>query len=282
MATRRKLDEALDYGRQLQSVHELQAAGNGAAADDILAILDVSEVDADAQPKKITLQELVNAGGGQNAAGSTTEIQYNTAGSLDASPDLTWDDTTKELTVGGDVNLDDGGTYTTTFQLVTPTANRVIAFPDATGTVALVGGASGQVTYNSGGALAGSSALTFDPSVGLRTTLRFGYGTGAGGTVTQATNKSTGVTLNVPCGQITMSNANLVAGTAVSFVLTNDRIEATDLLIINHSGGGTAGAYMFGARPAAGSCTITVRNITAGDLAEAVVVGFAIIKSVTA
>jgi hypothetical protein len=64
MARRRKLDDALDFGRHLQSVHELQSAGATAASDDILAILDVSEVDADGQPKKITLQELVTAGGG--------------------------------------------------------------------------------------------------------------------------------------------------------------------------------------------------------------------------
>ena len=42
--------------------------------------------------------------------------------------------------VDGDITLDDGGTYTTTLQLITPTANRTISFPDATGTVGLVGG----------------------------------------------------------------------------------------------------------------------------------------------
>lgn len=213
------------------------------------------------------------------AGGSNTQVQFNDGGALAGSADLTWDDTAKELGVGGDINLDDGGTYSTTVQMVTPTANRVISFPDATGTAALVAGSSTQVQVNTSGALAGYSSLTFDPSTGLRTTLRFGYAAGAGGTVTQATNKSTGVTLNNPCGQITMNAASLAAGTAVSFTLTNDRIDATDLLIVNHSSGGTAGAYMFGCRPGAGSCVITVRNITAGALAEAVVIGFAVLKS---
>ena len=36
-----------------------------------------------------------------------------------------------------------------------------------------------------------------------------------GGTVTQATNKSTGVTLNTESGQITMNNAQLNAGVIV-------------------------------------------------------------------
>jgi len=60
-----------------------------------------------------------------------------------------------DLDVSGDITLDDGGTYTTTVQVVTPTADRTISFPDATGTVALVAGSTGQVTYNDAGAQAG-------------------------------------------------------------------------------------------------------------------------------
>jgi hypothetical protein len=61
----------------------------------------------------------------------------------------------EEIDVNGDITLDDGGTYTTTLQTVTPTANRTISFPDATGTVGLVAGSSGQLVYNSAGAYAG-------------------------------------------------------------------------------------------------------------------------------
>jgi len=61
----------------------------------------------------------------------------------------------EELDVNGDIVLDDGGTYTTTVQVVTPTANRTISFPDATGTVGLVAGSSGQLVYNAAGAYAG-------------------------------------------------------------------------------------------------------------------------------
>ena len=94
------------------------------------------------------------------AGGSDTQVQYNDGGSLAGSADLTWDDTGKELNVGGDINLDDGGTYETTVQVVTPTANRTISFPDATGTVALVAGSSGQLTYNSSGAQAGLTSAS--------------------------------------------------------------------------------------------------------------------------
>ena len=81
MATRRKLDDALDYGRSMQPIHELQSAGASASPEDIVAILDISEVDADAQPKKITLQELVAAaggGGGAESLGDLTDVDLTT------------------------------------------------------------------------------------------------------------------------------------------------------------------------------------------------------------
>jgi hypothetical protein len=109
-----------------------------------------------------------------------------------------------------------------------------------------------------------------------------GYITGEGGTVTQATSKATAVTLSKKCGQITMHNASLAADTTVSFTLTNTTIVATDLLVLNHVSGGTAGSYLLNAQAAAGSASINVRNVTAGALGEAIVIGFAVIKAVTA
>ena len=176
------------------------------------------------------------------------------------------------IDVNGDITLDDGGTYETTVQLVTPTANRTISFPDATGTVALVAGSNGQVAYNNAGAQAGGN-LSYDDTAGT-----FGYGSGRG-TVTQATNKSTGVTLNAPCGAITMNGAALNADTTVSFTLTNSSIAANDLLVLNHISGGTVGSYVLNAQAAAGSASINITNISTGSLSEAIVIGFAIIKS---
>jgi len=109
-----------------------------------------------------------------------------------------------------------------------------------------------------------------------------GYATGAGGAVTQATSKATGVTLDKASGQITMNNAALGAGTIVSFVLTDSAIAAGDVLVLNHISGGTPGSYTLNARCAAGSATIDVRNNTAGSLSEAIVIAFAVIKAVAA
>jgi hypothetical protein len=183
-----------------------------------------------------------------------------------------------ETKLSTDLKLDDGGTFTTTVQCVTPTANRTISFPDLTGTVALVAGSNGQVPYNASGVLAGSST-TFSPTDGTRFIVPFGYGTGAGGAVTQATNKSTAVTLNANCGQITMHNATLSGDTTVSFGLSNSTVASGDVLVLNHVAGGTFGSYLLNARTVASSGTIDVRNITGSGLGEAIVIGFAVIKA---
>ena len=110
----------------------------------------------------------VGAGGGGSTSpgGSTTQVQFNDAGAFGADADLTWNKTTNVLGVTGDVNLSDGGTYTTTLQTITPTAARTISFPDATGTVGLVGGSSGNLTFNNAGAYAGVANSSVDNATG--------------------------------------------------------------------------------------------------------------------
>ena len=106
-----------------------------------------------------------------------------------------------------------------------------------------------------------------------------GYGTGAQGTVTQATSKSTGVTLNKSAGQITMNGAALAGATAVSFTLTNSTISSKDVIILTIGSGATATAYTaYVSSMAAGSAVITLRNLTAStSYSEAVVLNFALI-----
>ena len=213
-------------------------------------------------------------GGGGVPGGSDQEIQYNDNGSFAGSTSLKWDESVKKLTVGGDLYLN-GGTnsqFDTIFQTVTPTETRVITFPDNTGVVALVSGMNGQVMYNNLGKLDGGN-LFYSVSDGV-----FGYGLGRG-SIDQSINKSTGVTLNAPCGQIKMNGATLAANTTVTFILTNSSIKAGDVLILNHLSGGTAGAYTLNAQTVDGSANINVRNIIASNLSEEIVINFAIIKS---
>lgn len=110
-----------------------------------------------------------------------------------------------------------------------------------------------------------------------------GYATGAGGTVTQGTSKSTGVTLNKNTGTITMHNAALNATTSVAFTLTNSTIAATDVVHVVIKSGATSSSYFVQVEAvAAGSCVICVRNYTGGNLSEALVLSFVVIKGVAA
>lgn len=110
-------------------------------------------------------------------------------------------------------------------------------------------------------------------------TIPSGYSTGAGGTVTQATSKATGVTLSKVTGQITMFNDALAGGAKVSFVVTNTAVAAVDAITVSVASGGTANAYRAAVTAvAASSFTITVENITGGSLSESPVINFLVWK----
>ena len=108
-----------------------------------------------------------------------------------------------------------------------------------------------------------------------------GYTADAQGTVTQATSKSTAVTLNKSAGQITMNNAALASVTNVTFTLNNSLISVNDIVILNVAAGATAGAYnCWVSGLSAGSVSITLRNISGGSLSEAVVINYSLIHNV--
>jgi hypothetical protein len=130
----------------------------------------------------------------------------------------------------------------------------------------------------------GVSRLQVDASGNVLVTSSggLGYGTGSGGTVTQATSKSTAVTLNKPTGQITMNNAALAAGTSVSFNVVNSLATTGDVCVVVVSWGIDPSKYSVRAGCGSGYLQITVKNETAGSLSEALVINFALIKGATA
>jgi hypothetical protein len=172
--------------------------------------------------------------------------------------------------------------------LSNPTGTATLRIGSVSGIIvgsAPTGGDKGAGTINAAAGLYVQGVLVASSTGFVGTSVPtggVGYATGAGGTVTQATSKSTGVTLNKATGQITMNAAALAAGTIVSFVLTNSAVAATDVLVLNHISGGTVGAYTLNAQCAAGSATINIRNNTGGSLSDAIVIQFALIKGVNA
>lgn len=155
----------------------------------------------------------------------------------------------------------------------------------STASATLTGGSIDSVPIG-GTTPAAGSFTTVAASTSVRSTSSanpIGYNSGAGGTVTQNANKSTGVTLNRPTGSITMNAGALAASTSVTFTLTNSTITADDIVVVSIRSGATANSYMAAVTAiAAGSCSITLRNTSAGSLSEAVVLNFAVIKGAVA
>jgi hypothetical protein len=115
------------------------------------------------------------------------------------------------------------------------------------------------------------SVLAINPTGGL------GYGVGAGGAVTQATSRTTGVTLDKVCGSITLVSA-LALITFLSFTVTNATVAATDTVVVVQKSG-TDLYEIHVTAVAAGSFRITFRT-TGGTSTEQPVFNFAVIKAV--
>jgi hypothetical protein len=190
------------------------------------------------------------------------------------------------------------GTNVQAFLAVPSSANLRAAMTDETGTGVLVFATSPTLTTPtitnptvSTGTFTSPTLIT--PAIGVATgtsltatgviastgTAGVGYATGAGGTVTQGTNRTTGVTLNKTAGAITLFSA-AGSATAATFTVTNSTVAATDVIILNQKSGTDLYDLMVTA-VAAGSFNITFRT-TGGTTTETPVFNFAVIKGVAA
>ena len=138
------------------------------------------------------------------------------------------------LTIPDFANVSDEFTFKTKAQTLSNKTFIAPALGVATGT-----------SFTATGLIKSSS-----PSAGI------GYATGAGSTVTQATSKSTGVTINAICGAITMNGAALANGVNAGFTVTNSSVAAADVVVVNIKSGSTASAY-----------NLTVDAVAAGSFA---------------
>lgn len=103
-----------------------------------------------------------------------------------------------------------------------------------------------------------------------------GVGYGSGSAVTQASSRTTGVTINAYSGAITLVSA---AGstTPASFTVTNSTVEATDTVVLSQKSGTDIYDLSVSA-VAAGSFRITF-NTKSGTTTEQPVINFAVIKA---
>ena len=114
-----------------------------------------------------------------------------------------------------------------------------------------------------------------------------GYGTGSGGSVIQATSKSTTVTLNKTSGRITTINDAIPAGGGITFTFANSTISPTDVLIVNvvHPSDASYTSYYYEVKASVlaigGNAYISLKNVFTSSLSDAVIINFAVIKGVT-
>lgn len=143
-------------------------------------------------------------------------------------------------------------------------------------------GASGSTTTISVGptAGAGGGTVTFNGGLTLVGSIApLGYATGAGGTVTQLTSRTTGVTLNKVSGAITLFAA---AGstTPATFTVTNTLVAITDTITLNQRSGTNLYQAIVTA-VAAGSFNVTFWT-TGGVASDSPVFNFNVLKGVNA
>lgn len=124
------------------------------------------------------------------------------------------------------------------------------------------------------------SARTIDPTFGQP--VKIGNFSG-GSSVTQATNRTTGVTINAVSGTITTNTASLAAEAAAVFTVTCNQAFTDDIVVVSIQGGSNGGNTTVTVTAiAAGSFNITVANQNAaGGGAEtgAIAIGFLIMKA---
>jgi len=226
---------------------------------------------------------------GNNASGTKINLGYLT---------MTWNNVTAGAETGTfNIATYVSGSLTLAVQFgTTISMNRATTFSSYAAPGANGGAPLGQATLGWSGAFFSNGAalnfnngnytvthsagvLTFSGAVLSSGTGGVGYATGAGGTVTQATSRTTGVTLNKTSGAITLFS---VAGstTPATFTVTNSTVAATDTIILNQKSGTNLYILLVTA-VAAGSFNVTVYT-TGGTTAEAPVINFNVIKGVTA
>lgn len=119
----------------------------------------------------------------------------------------------------------------------------------------------------------------------LLITKPFGYsGSGTGGAVTQITSRTTSVTLNKICGQITLVAGSIAGHGSQEFSLANSFIAATDIVLVSFASGLTSASYaVHVTQTDSGSCKITVSNISnTATPTDTPVINFIVIKAVNA
>jgi hypothetical protein len=135
---------------------------------------------------------------------------------------------------------------------------------------------NGNITTTIGNVAVGSGSVT---APDILASEELGYS--SGGTATQLTSITTGVTLNEPCGVINCFAHSFANDDSRTFVLTNNKIDANDVIVVNFQTGHEE-LYAEVSDVSAGSCSITLHGTHSGSSITpdpfSAVLNFAVIK----
>lgn len=271
-------------GEALSSANSASTSAGTATTQAGIAIAKAGEADASA------------IAAAASAADAVTTLSSKVTGPASTTDNTLarFDGATGKLIQSSSATLDDSGTLTAPrFNATTGVAVSGDTTDFATGSgsvpnygIGYLSGTSETVLSGFGGVrfytnqierarIDGAGLITANNSTG------FGYGAGSGGTVTQATSKSTAVTLNKPSGQITMHDAALSASATATFTLSNSAISNADNLLLTVRSEFGPDKYALRYSVGTGDALISLVNISGGSLSEAVVINFAVIKGAT-
>jgi hypothetical protein len=221
-------------------------------------------------------------GGGWNTP-DATQIRLYTASAYNQTDNAG----TERLRIdsSGNVGIGRSPSYALDVYKSGATTSRISALNDNVVTTLEANGSttgySGTISNHPFGIITNNAErLRIDSSgnVTITSTGVLGYGAGSGGTVTQATSRTTGVTLNKTSGAITLVSA---AGTTTwqSLTVTNSTVSSADVIIVSQKSG-TDLYEIHVTAVSAGSFRISYRT-TGGTTTEQPVFTFAVINAST-
>lgn len=241
-------------------------------------------------------------------------VLFSNAGALDASPGLVMEDnivddpsltdTVEGIRTGGGYTNTDAimqrnkvfqrtGTPTYAFRFFGLTTsdihdNEAIGTFSSSPAISGLGGnrASGNRT---GGAVDALAAATLTattsiagPSILSSSRLGFSTSAGAGSTVTQATSKTTGVTINKATGTITTDSASMLDGETVIFTVTNSFCTLQSSVSFSVRGTGNFSRYSVEIGGIVeGAFQIKITNTSGGSRSDAISINFGVIQGST-